>query len=234
MSASSKGCEVAEQHAIAFIRPHLLVNLAHVAFFTSDFDEAERVARRTLLEARDEDNGNVETTALLLLVRLAVRRREFDEARSLLCEAIGGARRMGSIGLELDAVFCFAEVLAGEGAKRDAAGLMRYYIGRPEIEPGDRTVVQAELDRLGDEATGAAPPTLDLDALLAQIVEQARKGQTARPEIEGLTPSRPRGTPRNAAFVSSCPCCARACSSCGSGDNGIAAAPRRSAPASAP
>ena len=49
-----QGLEVAEKHAIAFIRPHLLVNLAHVAFFTSDFDEAERVARRTLIEARDE------------------------------------------------------------------------------------------------------------------------------------------------------------------------------------
>src|SRR6185369_12408588 len=126
---------------------HLLVNLAHVAFFTSDFDEAERVARRTLVEARDEDNGNVETTALLLLVRLAVRRREFAEARALVRDAIGGASRTGSIGLELDAVFCFAEVLAGEGARRDAAALMRYYIARPEIEAADRALAQAELDR---------------------------------------------------------------------------------------
>ena len=169
-----QGLEITEQHAIAFIRPHLLVNLAHVAFFTSDFDEAERVAHLALIEARDEGNGNVATTALLLRVRLAVRRRAFNEARVLVCEAVDGARRTGSVGLELDAVFCFAEVLAGEGATRDAAALMRYYIDAPGIEPGDRAVAQAELDRLGTDAAGAVASSLDLDALLASIVEQAR------------------------------------------------------------
>jgi len=169
-----QGLEVSEAHAIAFTRPHLLINLAHVAFFTSEFDEAERVARRALAEARDEGNGNVEATALLLLVRLAVRRRAFADARSLVCDAIAEARRTGAIGLELDSVFCFAEVLAGEGARHEAAALMRYYIERPEIEPGDRAIARAELDRLGDDVAGAAPPMLDVDALLRQIVERAR------------------------------------------------------------
>ena len=168
-----EGLALCDQHAITFTRPHLLVNLAHIAFFTSDFDEAERVARRTVVEARHDDNGNVETTALLLLVRLAVRRREFDAARALTRDAIAIAARSGSLGLELDAVFCFAEVLAGEGARREAAALMRYYIARPEIEPGDRALVQAELDRLGADAGDAPPPVIDIAALLARIVEQA-------------------------------------------------------------
>jgi predicted ATPase/DNA-binding SARP family transcriptional activator len=166
--------DVTEKHAIAFIRPHILVNLAHIAFFTSDFDEAERVARRTLVEARDEGNGNVEATALLLLVRLAVRRCDFGEARALVREAIGCASRTGSVNLVLDAVFCFAEVLAGEGAKHEAAALMRYYIARPEIEPADRALAQAELDRLGDAAASEAAIPAGLDALLARIVEQTR------------------------------------------------------------
>jgi predicted ATPase/DNA-binding SARP family transcriptional activator len=175
-----QGLEVSEAHAIAFTRPHLLVNLAHVEFFTSQFDEAERVARQALAEARDEGNGNVETTALLLLVRLAARRRAFADARAFVGEAIDGARRTGAVGLELDAVFCFAEVLAGEGAKRDAAALMRYYIERSEIEPGDRAVAQAELDRLGGDAAGTVAPTLDIDTLLTQIVERARDARRSR------------------------------------------------------
>ena len=170
-----EGLALCDRHAITFTRPHLLVNLAHVAFFTSDFDEAERVARKTVVEARHDDNGNVETTALLLLVRLAVRRREFDAARALIRDAIAIAARCGSMSLELDAVFCFAEVLAGEGARRDAAALMRYYIARPETEPGDRALVQAELDRLGTDAGDAPPPTLELAALLGSIVAQASR-----------------------------------------------------------
>ena len=176
----AQGLEVSEAHAITFIRPHLLVNLAHVEFFAGNDDEAERVAQRTLTEAREESNTVVEAQALLLLVRLAVRCRAFEDARALVREAVDCARRGGSIPLELDTVFCFAEILAGEGARRDAAALMRYYIDRPDIEPADRAVAQAELERLGSEAGRGETLSIDLDSLLTRIVEQTRESRVSR------------------------------------------------------
>jgi predicted ATPase/DNA-binding SARP family transcriptional activator len=162
-----QGLEVTERHSIAFVRPHLLVNLAHVEFFAGDHAEAERVAHLALASAREETNGVVEATARLLLVRLLVRRRAFDEARAQLRDAVACASTSGAVGLELDAVFCFAELRAAQGSRDEAAALMRFYIARPEIEPADRALAQAELDRLG--ASRDAPMPSDHAALLAQI-----------------------------------------------------------------
>jgi hypothetical protein len=100
-------------------------------------------------------------------VRLLVRRRAFDEARAQLRDAVACASTSGAVGLELDAVFCFAELRAAQGSRDEAAALMRFYIARPEIEPADRALAQAELDRLG--ASRDAPMPSDLAALLAQI-----------------------------------------------------------------
>ena len=165
----AEGLEVADAHGIAFVRPHLLVNLAHVAFFAHEFDEAERVGHETLAEARASANRHVEATVLLLLVRVAVRRRAYDAARMHLRGAIACTGAMGNVPMQLDCVFCHAELLAADGDVRTAKSLMRYYIDRAEVEPGDRQIAQAALDALAADPPGGPPPAVPLDVLLRTI-----------------------------------------------------------------
>ena len=179
-----QGLAMSEEHGIAYARPHLVVNLALVAFFSGDLDEAERVGLESLREARASANGSVESTMLVLLVRIAVRRADHRGARTHLRDAIGCSVAMRSVPMQLDCVFCFAEMLAAGERTRDAAALMRYYIARPEIEPGDRAVAQAALEGLAGPGADAAPPDVALDALLDRILDEI-----------GGSPVAPTGSP---------------------------------------
>ena len=161
-----EGLELSERHRLAFVRPHLMVNLAMVSFFDGRLDEAERIGRQVLDESRASGNRQVEATVLLHLVRVAVRRTDLDAARALLRDAVATTLAMQVVPMQLDAVFCHAEILAAAGHVDAAAGLMRYYIGRPDVEPGDRTLAEASLAALKSDAPA---PELPLHALLAQI-----------------------------------------------------------------
>jgi predicted ATPase/DNA-binding SARP family transcriptional activator len=167
-----EGLDVAERQGIAFVRPHLLVNLAMVCFYADDMAEAERVGQQTLAESNVAGNRQVAATALLHLVRVAVRRGDLAQARVRLAEAIALAVAMHQTSLQLDAVYGFAEILAAEGQTREAAALYRWYMERDDIEPGDRAVVQGAIDKLGPHAGDAAPPRVALEALLSGITSR--------------------------------------------------------------
>jgi len=167
-----EGLELCRQHGIAFVRPHLLVNLAMTCFFIGDLDAAAQVGRDALAEARATANRNVEATALLHLVRVATRRGELATARGHLREAVLRANAMGSVPMQLDAVFCFAEIVAGEGEHARAAALMRWFIARPEIEPGDRAIAEAALAALPDAGTGVGADEATLAALLERLLDE--------------------------------------------------------------
>ena len=161
-----EGLSVSEQYGIAFVRPHLMINLALVSFFDGRLDDAEQIGRQVLSEARLAANRQVEATALLHLVRVAVRRSENGGARRLLADALSIASDMASVPMQLDGVFCFAEILAAEGDTRDAAALLRYYVARPEIEPGDRALGEASLIGMPEDAPA---PDVSLDVLLDRL-----------------------------------------------------------------
>jgi tetratricopeptide (TPR) repeat protein len=163
-----EGLAVCEQHGIAFARQSLLLNLAMVSFFDGQPDDARRIGSEVLDGARASQNRQVESTVLLLLTRLAVRRGALHEAQALLDEALDGAGAMHNLGLQLDALFCRAEMLAAAGDRVGAAGLLRYYLARPELEPGERTLAQASLAALACDAPAA-------DAPLERLLEQARQ-----------------------------------------------------------
>jgi hypothetical protein len=165
-----EGLALSERHALAFVRPHLLVNLALLSFFDGRLDDAERIGRQVLDEGRAAANRQVEATALLHLVRVAVKRGRLAEARALLCEAIALTTATQIVPMQLDAVFCFAEILAAAGDGHDAAALFRYYIERPDLEPGDRALGEAGLVGLPE----ATAPDTPLPALLAQILLRAQ------------------------------------------------------------
>jgi DNA-binding SARP family transcriptional activator/predicted ATPase len=167
-----EGLSVSEQHGIAFVRPHLMINLAMVSFFDGRLDDAERIGQQVLAEARHAANRQAEATALLHLVRVAARRNDLDAARTLLVNALVVTGAMASVPMQLDGVFCYAEIVAAGGDSRTAAGLMRYYVARPEVEPGDRALAEASLAELPADATA---PDLPLDALLGQIERQLRQ-----------------------------------------------------------
>ena len=165
-----EGLALCEQHGIAFVRPHLMVNLATVSLFAGKLDDAESVGAQVLADARAEGNRNVENDALLHLVRVAVRRRDLTQARSRLAEAIRAAVAVGTQAQQLDALFCGAEILAADGDVPRAAGLMRFYIARPEVESGDRAVAEKIWAALQCDAEA---PTLPLPALLAAFAAVA-------------------------------------------------------------
>ena len=167
-----EGLSVSEQHGIAFVRPHLMINLAMVSFFDGRLDDAERIGQQVLAEARHAANRQAEATALLHLVRVAVRRSDLDAARTLLVDALAVTGAMASVPMQLDGVFCYAEIVAAGGDSRTAAGLMRYYVARPELEPGDRAVAEASLAGMPGDAPA---PDLPLEALLGQIERQLRR-----------------------------------------------------------
>ena len=181
----SEGLEVSKTHGIVSIRPHLLVNLALVEFFAGALDASLRLSHETLAEARAAGNLNVETQALQLLVRLATRRGEYPTAVAHLREAITGSTAMASVPMQLDCVFCFAEIVAGRGDARRACELLRFYIAHPDLEPGDRAVAQGFLDRMAADATRDIPADLDLGALLRQI-----QGEIDAPPVAGASVSR--------------------------------------------
>jgi ATP/maltotriose-dependent transcriptional regulator MalT len=170
-----EGLSVSERHGIAFVRPHLLINLALVSFFDGRLDDAEQIGRQVLAEARLAANRQAEATALLHLVRVAVRRGDLGGARTLLADAFPVAAAMASVPMQLDGVFCFAEILAAEGDTHAAAALLRYYVARPEIEPGDRALGEASLVGLPLDAPA---PDVPLDILLAQLTLQLQ-GETS-------------------------------------------------------
>ena len=167
-----EGLAVSEQHGIAFVRTHLMMNLAMVSFFDGRLDDAERLGRQVLAEARHAANRQAEAVALLHLVRVAVRRDDLALARALLIDALAAAGAMASVPLQLDGVFCCAEIVAAEGDVQAAAALMRYYAARPDIEPGDRALAEASLATLPADT---AAPDVPLDVLLEQIGRQLRE-----------------------------------------------------------
>jgi tetratricopeptide (TPR) repeat protein len=59
-----EGLAISEQHGIAFVRPHLMINLALVSFFDGRLDDAERIGQQVLAEARHAANRQAEATAL--------------------------------------------------------------------------------------------------------------------------------------------------------------------------
>ena len=167
-----EGLSVSEQQGIAFVRPHLMINLAMVSFFDGRLDDAERIGQQVLAEARHAANRQAEATALLHLVRVAVRRNDLDAGRPRLVDALAVTGAMASVPMQLDGVFCYAEIVAAGGDSHAAAGLMRYYVARPEVEPGDRALAEASLAGLPAETPA---PDLSLEALLGQIGQQLRQ-----------------------------------------------------------
>ena len=55
-----EGLQLSEHHGLAFVRPHLMVNLALVSFFDGRLDEAEQIGRQVLDESRAAANRQVE------------------------------------------------------------------------------------------------------------------------------------------------------------------------------
>jgi hypothetical protein len=98
-----------------------------------------------------------------------VRREDLEAARTLLADALAVTGAMASVPMQLDGVFCYAEIVAAGGDARTAAGLMRYYVARPEVESGDRALAEASLVGLPADAPA---PDLPLEVLLGQIERQ--------------------------------------------------------------
>lgn len=163
---------ISERYAVAFAKPHLLFNLANVCYLSGDLDASERAGRQSLEAARTTGNRGVETTALLHLSRVAVKRGDSAAARAVLHDAIVLAEATRSVPVQLDAVFCFAELVASEGDPPRAAELMRYFIARPEVDAADRTVAQASLDALGVRSAALSPLDLPLPELLGTLREE--------------------------------------------------------------
>ena len=117
--------------------------------------EAERVSRRALEVARAMANRGAEATALINLVRLALRRGDSAAARDR--SAAGDRRSAHALEIQLDCLLAFARLRALEGAATAAAPLLRYFLARPEIEPADRDDAEACLAGLPSGAADAAP-----------------------------------------------------------------------------
>jgi hypothetical protein len=107
-----EGLHVCEQHHVAFVRPHLLVNLAIAHTLAGRLDQAAEAAELTVSAARTEANRGVECQALLQLVRIDTRRGASDAALPRLRLAVTLARETGRVPVLLDTIFCHAEWLA--------------------------------------------------------------------------------------------------------------------------
>ncbi|MCW5656500.1 MAG: tetratricopeptide repeat protein [Burkholderiaceae bacterium] len=162
---------VCDQHGVAFARPHLLFNLANTCYLSGDLDTSQHAGQQALDAARATGDRGVEATALLHLARVAVKRGHHAPARRMLHEAVTLAEAADSAPLQLDALFCYAELVAAAGAAAHAAALLRYLIARPEVDAADRQIAQQSLDAL--PAGNAAE--LPIDTPLATLVQQMRE-----------------------------------------------------------
>jgi len=180
-----EGLALCERHALALPRPSLLANLANLHAAAGRFDDAEQVARQAITAARTDSFADVEAAALNQLVRIALRRGDLARARAHLQAAAAAAAAIRHEEVQLDCVFCFARLLAAEGDGRAAAPLLRFYLGRPNLEPADRAEALSCLDGVPAGERGAAPVALPLDALPRGIVA----------DLASTTVAEHRGTP---------------------------------------
>ena len=180
-----EGLALCERHALALPRPSLLANLANLHAAAGRLDDAEQVARQAITAARTDSFADVEAAALNQLVRIALRRGDLARARAHLPAAAAAAAAIRHEEVQLDCVFCVARLLAAEGDGRAAAPLLRFYLGRPNLEPADRAEALSCLDGVPAGERGAAPVALPLDALPRGIVA----------DLASTTVAEHRGTP---------------------------------------
>jgi tetratricopeptide (TPR) repeat protein len=167
-----EGIGLSEAHGIAQVRPHLLVNLAVVSYYLAADDESLRISMQALEAARAMANRAAEASALINLVRLAVRRGDCIEARIRLAEAMACPALVHNPPVQLDCVLAFATIRDTEGQADAAAALLRYFLARPDIEPVGRAEAQARLARLPPDCADAPVPVVALDALMQAIAAE--------------------------------------------------------------
>ena len=108
------------------------------------------------------------------LARLALKRGEAGNARSMLASGLALAIALELMWLKAGAMLCFAEILAAQDQLSCACQVLAFAAGHASISTPDRQELQAQLARWGGTPdTAATWPTIDLDELLHRIVVES-------------------------------------------------------------
>ena len=174
-----EGLALCDAHDLALPRPALLANLAHNHAMGGRLDDAERVSRELVDEARRKGLADVEATALNQLVRVAILRDDLAQARARLRDAVGRAMPLSIEYIRVDCVLSYAKILTAE-RHASAAPLLSNLLARTDLEPVDRSDAQTCLSALPAALRAAAAVDAPLDGLLQRIADElAASGSTS-------------------------------------------------------
>jgi tetratricopeptide (TPR) repeat protein len=166
-----------------------LNNLGYLAFAQGQYAEATQLLEESLsIQSDIGDRYNIANS----LVNLGATVRElgkYDQARSYFSEALRSATEVGAIPLVLEVLDGVARLLVASepGKEERAAELFAFVSGHPA---GDKPTKDGAEGGLADLAAHLSPDalvtaqerakTLDLDGLVAEILDELRQGRPER------------------------------------------------------
>ena len=181
--------QLCERHGLPSTRVMVEVNLANVAMYLGNPEQAVRHARQALeLSAQTGQRANA-AEARHALVWAALQQGDLATARSELVAATTVTLALGRPALLVLGVRLFAGLLAAQGESDAAARVMALVLQRPELVGAEREEAVLQLQSWGAYAApteGWTGPSLD--EIARRIVAEA--GQSYTPLISELRAAR--------------------------------------------
>jgi tetratricopeptide (TPR) repeat protein len=165
------GLALCDRHGLFSTRGLILANLTSVALNTGQHDAAEAYAQRALEHAEAAGNRYLIAYLKLQFVRLALQRADPTRARADLRSALEITIAIARPSLLIEAVICFAEILAAQGESHAEWLILGFAAHHPSTAAPERDKLRARLGAAGRPVNPAPPwPGLGLDELVHRIV----------------------------------------------------------------
>lgn len=167
-----------ERHGLASTRSMVEVNLANIALFDGDGATARAHAERALEISLDNRQPGCATDARLVLCSVAIAFGELEQAQAQLRDALEAALAIGRAPLLVQAVRCFAELIAARGETAAAARAMAFALAQRTGLVGRERQHAEQLLRRWGAAPEALPhwPGPALEPLAERLLAEAGLG----------------------------------------------------------
>ncbi|MGH6624706.1 MAG: ATP-binding protein, partial [Burkholderiaceae bacterium] len=168
-----EGLAICERDGLSSTKSFILSNLTEAVMRSGDLASAQALADRGIETATATGNRAVAAWSQLKAARLASRRRELPEARTMLADALRVILSVGVPSLKIDSLACFAEILAAQGEGSCASAVLDFAIGHPSATASDREGLRAVATQLSGLEASLPWAGLELDDLLERVVVEA-------------------------------------------------------------
>jgi predicted ATPase len=179
-----EGLALCDRDGLVNTRVLLRTNFAELAMHCSQLDASEAHAARALEAAQALGHRMMIAHLGLHRARLALRRADFEGARTKLAEATEQVLALGVPSLQLRAVLVFAELAEAQGEASVARRVLAFGADHPSATAMEADELRTAWLRRAASVPADPPwPGLALDDLLRRLVFEAPSGHAALIEI---------------------------------------------------